>query len=405
MVMFFGLCNAPATFQDIMDRVFNNLVCEGWLIIYIDDMLIFFNNIKEHRIQMCWVLQWLQEHNLYLKPEKCKFEVPEVKFLGAIICAGEIAMDPIKLKAIKDWPAPWTVKQVQMFLGFGNFYRWFIWNYSTIVKPLMTLIKKETPFKWNNDCETAFQGLKQQFTEEPVLHIPNPHEPFQLKCDASGVTTGAVLCQKEKDNLWHPCAYLSKSFTATERNYQIYKQELLSIIRAFKAWWHFLQGSPHPVKILMDHKNHTYFKMSQNLNRWQARWHLFIQHFNFILKYHPGKTLIQANALSRKPDHDGGEEDNKEVTLLKDEVFVWSINLELKEQICDTKAQDLQLVLLQTKSGKKFKWPAFGKPEDWSKDNGILLYKDKVYVPLDKDIHQEIIQIHHKPIHMAHSGI
>ena len=100
----------------------------------------------------------------------------------------------------------------------------------------MTLIKKETPFKWNNDCETAFQGLKQQFTEEPVLHIPNPHEPFQLKCDASGVTTGAVLCQKEKDNLWHPCAYLSKSFTATERNYQIYKQELLSIIRAFKAW-------------------------------------------------------------------------------------------------------------------------------------------------------------------------
>ena len=126
MVMFFGLCNAPATFQDMMDRVFNNLVCEGWLIIYMDDMLIFSNNIEEHRIQTCQVLQWLQEHDLYLKLEKCKFEVPEVKFLGAIIHAEEIAMDPIKLKAIRDWPAPQMVKQVHMFLGFRNFYRQFI---------------------------------------------------------------------------------------------------------------------------------------------------------------------------------------------------------------------------------------------------------------------------------------
>ena len=168
----------------------------------------------------------------------------------------------------------------------------------------------------------AFQTLKQWFTEEPILCIPNPHEPFQLECNASGVTTGAVLHQKGTDNLWHPCAYLSKSFTPAERNYQIYKQELLSIIRAFESWQHFLQGSPHPVGVLTDHKNLTYFKMSQNLNRQQARWHSFIQHFNFILKYYPEKTLVQADALSKRLDHDGGEEDNKEVTLLKDEVFV-----------------------------------------------------------------------------------
>ena len=109
-------------------------------------------------------------------------------------------MDPIKLKAIREWPAPQTIKQVQMFLGFGNFYRWFIWNYSTIVKPLTTLTKKETPFKWNNNYETAFQELKQWFTEEPVLCIPNPHEPFQLKCDTSGVAMGAILHQKGPDN-------------------------------------------------------------------------------------------------------------------------------------------------------------------------------------------------------------
>ena len=195
----------------------------------------------------------------------------------------------------------------------------------------MTLIKKETLFKWDDNCETAFKELKQQFTEEPVLHIPNPHEPFQPECDASGVATGAVLYQKGPDNLWHPCAYLSKLFIAVERNYQIHEQELLSIIRAFESWQHFLQGSPHPVEILTDHKNLTYFKTSQDLSRQQAKWHAFIQRFNFTLKYHPGKILIQANALSRRPDHDRGEEDNNGVTLLKDEVFVRSINVELKE--------------------------------------------------------------------------
>ena len=132
---------------------------------------------------------------------------------------------------------------------------------------------------------------------------------------------------------------------------------------------------------------------------------MFIQHFNFILKYHPGKTLVQADTLSGRPDHDGEEEDNKKVTLLKDEVFVQSINLELKEQIRNTKVWDPQLVLLQTKSGKKLKWPTFSKPEDWSEDDGILLYKDKVYVPPDEDICWEIIWIHHEPIHMAHPGI
>ena len=137
----------------------------------------------------------------------------------------------------------------------------------TVVKPLTMLTKKETPFKWDDTCENTFQELKQLFTEEPILRIPNPHKQFQLKCNASGVATGAVLCQKGSDNLWHPCAYLSKSFMPAEQNYQIYKHKLLSIIRAFEAWRHFLQGSPHPIEILTDHKNLTYFKTSQNLNR------------------------------------------------------------------------------------------------------------------------------------------
>ena len=179
-------------------------------------------------------------------------------------------MDPVKLKAIHEWPSPKTVKQVQSFLGFGNFYRRFIRDYSTIAKPLTELTKKDKPWEWTPQCEQAFQELKLRFTKEPILQIPDPHAPFQLECDASGVATGAVLRQQDPNGIWHPCAYLSKSFNQAERNYQIYERELLSIIRAFEAWRHFLQGSPHPIEILTDHKNLTYFKSAQKVNRRQA---------------------------------------------------------------------------------------------------------------------------------------
>ena len=223
MVMFFGLCNAPATFQRMMDEIFADLTREGWIIIYMDDILIFSNNLEEHRKRTRRVLQRLQDHALHLKPEKCLFEVAEVEFLGAIISAGKISMDPVKLKAIHEWPAPTTVKQTQSFLGFGNFYRRFIRDYSTIVRPLTELTKKDKPWEWTTACQHAFDELKNRFTKEPILKIPNPHEPFQLECDASGVATGAVLRQQGSDGIWHPCAYLSKMFYQAERNYQIYK--------------------------------------------------------------------------------------------------------------------------------------------------------------------------------------
>lgn len=215
-------------------------------------------------------------------------------------------MDPIKLKAILDWQSPKTVKQVQAFLGFGNFYKHFIQDYSQVVRPLTDLTKKEVKFEWTPDCEAAFQELKTRFTSNPILQIPDPLKPFQVECDTSKVATGAVLRQQSPEGFWHPCAFLSKSFTEAEQNYQIYDRELLAIIRAFEAWRHFLQGSPHSVEILTDHKNLTYFKSAQKLNHCQACWHIFLNTFNYTFKHNPGKTLIQADALSRRPNHEGG---------------------------------------------------------------------------------------------------
>ena len=147
MVMFFGLCNAPATFQSMMNEVFADMIREGWLIIYMDDILIISSNVDTHRRRTIWVLKWLQEQDLYLKAEKSEFEVTEVEYLGVILHLNKVLIDPIKLKAILNWQSPKTVKQVQAFLGFRNFYRWFIWDYSQVVRPLTNLTKKYVKFK------------------------------------------------------------------------------------------------------------------------------------------------------------------------------------------------------------------------------------------------------------------
>ncbi|CDO74260.1 hypothetical protein BN946_scf184642.g5 [Trametes cinnabarina] len=339
-VMFFGLCNAPATFQAMMNDIFRDFLAEGWMIIYMDDILLFSDNLDDMHKHTTQVLQRLQENDLYLKGEKCEFDKQEVEFLGAIIRPGEIAMDPIKLEGLKEWQTPTTVKQVQSFLGFANFYRRFIRGYADIAKPLNNLTQKDTPWEWTKECNDAFTTLKQRFMEAPILVTPDPTKPFQVECDASKVATGAVLRQKGEDGLWHPCAYLSKSFTEAERNYQIYDRELLAIIRALEAWRHYLDGALHPVEILSDHKNLTYFRSAQKLNRRQARWSLFLSQFHYKLVHQPGKTLVQADALSRRSDHNPGTHDNEDITLLPNDLFAKAVHVELQERIRDTTSRD-----------------------------------------------------------------
>jgi hypothetical protein len=159
-VMFFGLCNLPATFQAMMNDIFRDMLNEGWLIIYMDDILIYSNNPDEHRQWTLRVLARLCENDLFLKVEKCKFDMKEVEYLGLIISKNKIAMDPTKLAGIRDWPAPTNVKGVQSFLGFGNFYRRFIGHFAEIARPLNTLTKKDQPFKWTTECQEAFDMLK-----------------------------------------------------------------------------------------------------------------------------------------------------------------------------------------------------------------------------------------------------
>ena len=175
-------------------------------------------------------------------------------------------MDSVKVKGIQDWPVPTTVKEVQSFLGFGNFYRKFINKFSELTALLNGLLKKDTPFLWTLECQISFDTLKQRFTAEPVLMMPDQSRPFQIEVDASKYTSGVVLTQMDSNGDRHLVAYFSKNFNDTERNYEIYDRELLGIIRALEEWRHYIQGSGHMTIVHMDHQNLTYFKSAQKLN-------------------------------------------------------------------------------------------------------------------------------------------
>ena len=155
------------------------------------------------------------------------------------------------------------------------------------------------PFVWTKECQEAFDTLKDKFSKSPVLLMPDPSKPFVIESDASKVTTGAVLRQKDTNGNWHPCSYISHSFDATQRNYEIYDRELLGIVRALETWRHYLQGSFHPVTIFSDHKNLMYFRQVQKLNRRQACWSLFLSQFDLKLIHIPGSQMVKSDALSR----------------------------------------------------------------------------------------------------------
>jgi hypothetical protein len=250
-----------------------------------------------------------------------------------IISENSLKMDPTKVNRIKDWKAPKTVKQIWSFLGFCNFYRRFIGRFTDISKPLTELIKKKTMCDWSEKCESAFRELKDKFLRQPIFIMPDSKQSFTLETDASKWASGGVLRQKGSDGEWHSCGYISQTFSAAERNYEIYDRELLAIVRALEIWKHYLLGTPFTTVVLCDHKNLSYFRSAQKLNRRQARWGIFLSEFDLKLIHTPEAKMIQSDALSRRPDHITDDDENDDKILLPDDIFIKMINLEMNEKL------------------------------------------------------------------------
>ncbi|SJL16884.1 uncharacterized protein ARMOST_20414 [Armillaria ostoyae] len=397
-VMFFRLTNSPTTFQWMMNDIFKDLISKGKVTIYLDDILIFTKDLDEHRRIVRRVLQKLRENKLFLKAEKCEFEVLETEYLGVIISEGQVRMDPVKLAGIAEWPTPTKKKELQSFLGFTNFYRKFIKNYSKVVRAL-TQLTGNAEWTWGAAQNQAFQQLKKQMAEDVILAIPNRTGRFRVEADTSNGAIGAVLSQ-EQEGKWRPVAFMSKALTATERNYEIYDKELLAIMLALAEWRHYLMGALEDVEIWTDHQNLQYFRKPQKLNRRQAHWVTELAEYHFILKHKPGTANVKADLLSRRSDHDQGEDDNGDITVLSPEHF--------RAMIMPTATETHERV--RTATRQKELWDkgiaaSLEHERGITEKDGILYYDQRVYVPRHSSLRGEIISQSHDHITAGHPGI
>src|SRR6266705_2778758 len=327
----FGLTNAPAIFQNFINDVLRPFL-DLFVMAYLDDILNFSEKLADHKRHVRQVLRAMQENGLHLAAHKCEFHRTSVKYLGFIINTEGCAPDPAKISTVEEWGKPKEedppdakpfrdVKEVQRFLGFANFYRRFIRDYSKIVAPLTHLSSKDIPFHWSDACQTAFDTLKRAFTTAPTLRHFDHDRQIIVETDASDYVSAGVLSQYDDDGILHPVAFFSKNHSPAECNYEIYDKELMAIVRCFEEWRPELEGALHPIQVLSDHKNLEYFMSTKLLNRRQTRWAEFLLRFDFKIVYRPGKAGGKPDALTRRSGDlpEGGDErlQHMEQTVLK----------------------------------------------------------------------------------------
>jgi len=304
-VLPFGLTNAPATFMHLMNDTFKHQL-DRFVIVYLDDILIYSKSLDEHKVHVREVLQILQKNKLFAKPTKCEFFVEQVSFLGHTISGEGVKMMHDKVEAIVKWPVPENVDDLRCFMGTSGFYRKFIDNFSRITAPLSNLLKLKAKWNWSDNHQVCFDELKRLFTTEPVLILPDPNKSYTIFTDASNYAIGAVLMQDHGRGL-QPIAYLSKKLQEAEINYDgVWEKEALSVITALRTWRHYLLNNcHHTIVIKTDHRALEYLDSSKCLTGRRARWLGTYNEFRPFLKieYIPGHSNTLADAFSRNPIH------------------------------------------------------------------------------------------------------
>ena len=356
LVMPFGLTNAPAAFMDLMNRVFGPYL-DKFVIVFIDDILVYSSSKEEHAEHLRIILQTLREHQLYAKFIKCQFWLDRVAFLGHVVSVEGISVDPQKIEAIVDWKPPTNITKVRNFLGLAGYYRKFVEGFSKIATPLTKLTRKEEKFIWSEACQNSFDELKQRLTTAPVLTLPSGSEGFTVYCDASKQGLGCVLMQHDR-----VIAYASRQLKKHEVNYPTHDLELAAVVFALRIWRHYLYGVP--CRIFTDHKSLQYLFSQKDLNMRQRRWIELIKDYDCTIEYHPGKANVVADALRRKPSSSLAQLKAEYLTMLV-ELRSMGVSLEtvesgtlvaafhvrpvLVDRVGDLQAQDPYLMKLRSK--------------------------------------------------------
>ena len=298
LVMPFGLTNAPATFMHLMNDIFRPHL-DHFIIVYLDDILIYSKTAEEHDHHVRTAMDILLRHQLFAKMEKCDFFSTSINFLGYIVTADGLEMEPEKVNAVKNWPPPANITELRAFLGFAAFYRRFIKGYSDICSPLTALLGKDQPYEWTAAQNAAFNALKTAVTSGPTLQIPSHKHDFVLATDASSFAIGAVLSQDQGSGL-RPVAFHSRKLNPAERNYPTHEKEMLAIIDALEYYRYYTEG--RHITIYTDHASLRFFEDQPKLAQRQIRWADKLRNFDYTIKYRPGKDNVAADALSRRSD-------------------------------------------------------------------------------------------------------
>jgi hypothetical protein len=406
LVMLFGLTNTPAAFQHFMNDIFRDML-DTKVVIYLDDILIFSKNQEDHEKDVKEVLWRLTTNQLFCKLSKCSFHVDTVDYLGLVISPKGISMEEKKVQAVKEWPVPKNVKQVQSFLGFANFLHRFVPNYSTLARPLHNRTHKDAKWEWGVPEQKSFDSIKEAICQQPVLAHPDPSKPYYLETDASGAAMGAILSQRQEDRQLHPIAYMSQSFAGAEQNYNTHNKELLAIIKALEFWWILLEGTKEHIIVFTDHRNLEYWQDSWTFNRRHTWWHLLLANFHFKIHYRPGKQSGKPDALSRKPDH--LDIPPKLQIMLPKEIFT-SIAMEpeaeLQAQIeklldHDESLEEILEFLHNGSSTLAYVRKGF---KDYQMKAGLPFYQGKIVVPDNKELKRDLITAFHDSPIAGHPG-
>ena len=290
----FGLCNAGATFQRLMDIVMTGLHMDICLV-YLDDIIVYSNSMETHLNRLVTVLERLRSARLKLKPEKCALFQKSVSFLGHVVSDTGIGTDPQKIKAVVEWPTPTCIRDVRSFLGLAGYYRRFVKDFATIASPLNEVIKKGA-FNWNEKEKKAFEKLKYLLTTPPILAMPTDDDEFTIDTDASDYAIGAVLSQKQ-NGVERVIAYASRALDRRERNYCVTRKELLAVVNFLRFFKQYLLG--RCFRIRTDHAALSSLKHTPDPIGQQARWLEQMEEFDYIIEHRPGKSHGNADALSR----------------------------------------------------------------------------------------------------------
>ncbi|KAK5772151.1 hypothetical protein PVK06_048424 [Gossypium arboreum] len=390
-VMPFGLTNAPAVFMDLMNRIFRPYL-DRFVVVFIDDILVYSRNETEHAEHLRLVLQILRDKKLYAKFSKCEFWIREVSFLGHVVSASGIRVDPNKISAILNWKPPRNITEVRSFLGLAGYYRRFVKGFSAIATPMTKLLQKDVKFEWTEKCQKSFDQLKTYLTEAPILVQPESGKEFVIYSDASLLGLGCVLMQEGR-----VVAYASRQLKPHEKNYPTHDLELAAIVFALKIWRHYLFGEK--CHVYSDHKSLKYLMTQRDLNLRQRRWLELLKDYELVIDYHPGKANVVADALSRKSLF-ALRAMNVHLSILPDNVLVAELKAKplLAHQIREAQKVDEELL------AKRAECVLNNESEFQIDDDDCLRFRSRLCVPKNSELISIILNEAHCSRMAIHLG-